>query len=744
MAVYCYFGAMGEPVSFASPWVVSVCMTDDGKFRAESRKYRHYLASQEKFAKWTQVQSWLRARFPNRSYDSAWDIGCVIYYKCFPLIQCRREEAECAVAPVNKSFASYAIRGCKKYELSVSKFDVCNANLKSFARYCRDNDDAFTWLDSEGTELEAGAKTGSYLRIRLLQGQYALYSEASGSERLFAGTQADCVSYIKRKSAEQTELEAKVEAEPSIVVSVKEKAVEQPKPEGSIAVPVVEPIVSARPKSPVQEWYYDSDYNAEGDIKTTSSRYKIHFLVTWQCWAASSRGSSKGRFTRMTDIRFKNVNDALGWIKLYVGATSLEFLNGKRLPCSYTLATLCRRTDEDGVVVSFRRKGYDWLQFLDGTEEDVTLFADNYTVFHYTEVGKECNVEDAAYREFVETPNLFHRFLARKNSSWSIIKCGTPDEISAFRAKVFASNAIPAKEVDVAAQSNLPTAKAEPADVPEVEVVPSNVLAGEKQPIIQPCDNASSVHVPHASVKKTWELVKDSTWLRGGDLMGYLIMCVSRNRVAGDSPIFNTRLCDKINQPVYGYDLDYKFRKGKGDSYVDFTRVSFSATLHDYQRFVPGVTEAPEPVQFFTDISKCVWDPTKPLLPLTQHTLEHICVDRIKRFPKELQLANPVHLITAVKDSLLHEVERAKRDIFYALPAYSKEHEELSMLLPIYIPLLFGNKVVVTLVLSATTQGYRLCTVLDTGRAVRSVSVFRDPRTTWLKECYNDEPIVDC
>ena len=161
MAVYCYFGAMGEPVSFASPWVVSVCMTDDGRFRAESRKYRHYLASQEKFAKWTQVQSWLRARFPNRSYDSAWDIGCVAYHSGFPLIQCRREEAEYAVAPVNKSFASYAIHGCKKYELSVSKFDVCNANLKSFARYCRDNDDAFIWLDSEGTELEAGARTGS-------------------------------------------------------------------------------------------------------------------------------------------------------------------------------------------------------------------------------------------------------------------------------------------------------------------------------------------------------------------------------------------------------------------------------------------------------------------------------------------------------------------------------------------------------------------------------------------------------
>lgn len=475
----------------------------------------------------------------------------------------------------------------------------------------------------------------------------------------------------------------------------------------------------------ISNYYTEYKGNLEY-AKAENALYVVRRMAGHEDWIVKVRGD-KGRFVTITSERFATSDAAFQWLQLYVGSSELRFTDADDNICDFDKANRCARTVKDGSVEYYYKSDTQWLRC--GIEPDKTDDVDEGQTrnFYYTFSGNDTTEECATYRGEVVQAGVLHKFYIRRDEEWVLLKMGTPEETDSFCRVLFNTN------------------RAENADdTKPTEPTFTASTSGPQENLPRLLTRDYSVHKPHARVSGIWQLIKDTTWIRAGDLISYLALCASRNRMVGNGPIFNTRLCDWMEQPLYIYDEEF-FSSERNPERISYGKLRPLFSIQEAKALYPELTFMPAPIQFSNNCMDYVWDPTKPVLPLTPHTAEHICVDRISRFPKELRGFSPTQLVPLIREALRQGEERATRDLFYALPSYSKEHDEVSMLLPVYMPTTYASKprVIAAMVMVSGPQGYRLATILDTGRAVRSVSCFRDPRTTWLKECYDDEPIVD-
>ena len=326
---------------------------------------------------------------------------------------------------------------------------------------------------------------------------------------------------------------------------------------------------------------------------------------------------------------------------------------------------------------------------------------------------KVCDQAVAVYTLVTRLPGI----LVKLYKGDTCIFTGTPAEVKDFR---------PAKP--------LPEPKPEPEPEPEEVAEQVELEIEEPAPAAdpQPCP---SIHTSAALIARLESLMMEPAYLKGDLLFSYLALAMWRNRAMKKGPVFNTRLTDVFGQDIYLADTSYNGYGVVSNPHLYMNRLRIVMSLEEARTYDPNLQALPAPIQWSDKVSDYFWNPTIPLRPLNIGNLQHICVERKDRLPEELQAIEPSILMQSIKQNLEQGAQRARIDVRYALPSYSRTHDEVSMLLPIRLPLLYGSKVIAAALLAKGPLGYSLKTVITTEMARRSVSLFTDPDTTWLKEC---------
>ncbi|MCI5563737.1 MAG: DUF3825 domain-containing protein [Intestinimonas massiliensis] len=212
-------------------------------------------------------------------------------------------------------------------------------------------------------------------------------------------------------------------------------------------------------------------------------------------------------------------------------------------------------------------------------------------------------------------------------------------------------------------------------------------------------------------------------------LNNYLYVLLSRNRVSERNRVINTRLVDELGQPVY---LLYV---GDFNKQVDMRQAFLVDSISEAQKIFSGVTQTrlPDPLQWSDDVSDYIWDPTMEILSLSDRVVQHIVSERTGRICGQLATLEPATLLRNIKEALFTGQQRACRDCTYALPAYSRQHNSVGMMLPLHVYTNDTELPEAVLLLSKTVHGYSLVTIVTPKQAYISVRMFRNPEETWLK-----------
>ena len=470
----------------------------------------------------------------------------------------------------------------------------------------------------------------------------------------------------------------------------------------------------------ISEECYDGNKRLVGKVPTPETRYSIR-LMSHKRYRIVCRESDVGQFHLLTDREFDNEDQAYAYFMLLVGAASLEFMDAKQQVVDFEEAVYCKRHLDDGTVEIHKNDGNAWERITSGEEDAMEEWHTPESETFFDDILAPCSGEQALYKEYVAQPGVLHQLYKKTASGWKSIRRGSPSDITQYKSMLH----------DTAMQA-LEARKSQPAvetsgreDVPEFVSKPSQAttsLVAQRTPIEE----------------SLWKDIKDTTWLFKESVADHILTLAQRNRYIGVSPVFDTRLYDSANQPIYIADMDFDKREQKHNR-IRLQQLRIFKALHEVQAVCPSVRELPLPIQMAHDPSNYLWDPTSRILPITLHTMEHILEDNNNRLPEVFAGASRTALMEFLRNEILIGEARALRDPFFALPCYSARDDSVSMLLPVHSPLLSErNKVVAALILGKGARGYTVKTLLDGAQAVRSVSLFCDPRNTWLKECYED------
>lgn len=209
----------------------------------------------------------------------------------------------------------------------------------------------------------------------------------------------------------------------------------------------------------------------------------------------------------------------------------------------------------------------------------------------------------------------------------------------------------------------------------------------------------------------------------------YLRACVIRTRKSGGSRWINTGLLGVTGEFIMVADT------GKSGYEVDSLKICDS--IGQAQQLIPGFksNKTPSVIQWSSDISEYVWDPKTSVAPIGLDTARHIINERLSRLPDVMQKAKAEDILVMLHNCIESETKRACADVTYALPSYSCSHDKLSMLLPLRIPFVEGNRPLAGMALAKNKSKYYLTSVITLDMVKRTLTLFRrDPGTTWLAE----------
>lgn len=510
--------------------------------------------------------------------------------------------------------------------------------------------------------------------------------------------------------------------------------------------------------------YFSARMKDLGDVYVEGARYRVYKTVKG-IWRAGEYNSVTHKSNWIDSLEFEDEDQATAYLYLYAGSKSLEFYDDYGKKCTFRKATKCIRTTKTGHVERHSYDGYSWnKEFVDGVDvrsaKEKSLAAKTASAVKQpvdakasgnvaemaveTPVGEEskppapttqvlnyysaslqlCSRADAMYREACDSGNC--QVHQKVDGKWKSIFKGTLEQLTSFKDKLIQEYLKTAR----AASQSSSTKGASKGEAAPVEKQAADGAAESGFGEISAEDNSV--------VSVVWSKCRYTTWLSEKQLYCYLVLAAIRNRYAGKSAMFDTRLYDGMKQPIYLVDTDWVANPKRVNTSIRKGCLKACDSLAEARCIRSDIQDVPRPLQWSDNVSEYMWDPTTPIAPITLHAIEHIVQERGERFPEELKGKDEVAVMEVVKKAAVDGAMVAARDPFYALPAYSKEHNDVTLMLPVYIPLLYGNKVIAALVVKKWATGYRVVTMLDTVQAVRSVSLFRDPRTTWLKEAYEE------
>ncbi len=520
-------------------------------------------------------------------------------------------------------------------------------------------------------------------------------------EDFHKGKYSNCLSYIRKDMAKMAEAAKKAVS----------KSAEDSVSSGAVAntTPV------AKCENAV---FYGLDTRELGTQLTKEATYKIYSVAMGK-WRFAARYAGTDRFAWVGRLSFNDQDAALGFMYLYAGSGSLEFFTTDWAVCTYHDAIYCRRMRlEDGIQELHKFDGISWELLAENASDVVEAYREEQEGKYFTRSFCACTSEkDAVYKRAVISPGILEKLYIKSDDEWKQLKAGTPDVIDFFVAQLKRD-----WEKVTGGGTQLHVGK----PVGESSNVSCSSFAGNT-----PGWNKQS---RKSGIADLWDYVGETTWLPKENLDKYITVCAVRNRYIGQAKIFDCRLRDEASQPIYFVDTTWDDRaKKQSTTGLDKSGLKLCMSLPEAQAIDSGILSLPQPLQWSDNIAHYLWNPTIPLAPITLRTMEHICVERRYRLPEVFKEMSASEVLEIVRHAANDGAARACRDPYFALPAYSVEHNDVSMMLPIRVSGFNKNKVIAALLLKRTQTGYKILTLLELSQAARSCSMFCDPDTTWLR-----------
>lgn len=483
----------------------------------------------------------------------------------------------------------------------------------------------------------------------------------------------------------------------------------------------------------VSEECYDSEKRQIGSTPTSATRYSIRYMSN-KLYRIVCREGSTGPFHLLTKTEFVDSDAAYAYFMLAAGAESLEFSNARHQTVEFDSAVFCNRHMPGGLVEVHKFDGNAWEKLAEGTAAEMRDWHEPESETFYDNLFAKCGLDKAEYKEYIAQPGILHHLYKKEADGWKSIKRGSPSDITQYKSMLrdLALQSLESERSKANEVKDTPAAKPDAGTQPASTVTKDTAKTANKFPSWSPSGRRPAIE------DVLWNEIKNTTWLFKEDVAAYIDIMTRRNRHIGQSPVYDTRLYDSMNQPIYIADMD--FNNDRIDpGYVNIGQLRIFKALYEVQAVFPHIQTLPAPIQLSQDPADYLWDPTSKILPITLHTIEHILTDRETRLPKEFDGVQQAVLMEYLSDEVSKGEARAMRDPFFALPCYSREDDVVSMMLPIHSPMLTSkHKIVAALILRKGARGYQVRTLLTGAMAVKSVSLFCDPRNTWLRECYED------
>lgn len=464
--------------------------------------------------------------------------------------------------------------------------------------------------------------------------------------------------------------------------------------------------------------FYGLDTKELGTQLTKEAAYKVYSVAAGK-WRFAARYAGTERFAWVGRLSFNDQDAALGFMYLYVGSSSLAFFTTDWAICEYHSATYCRRIRAtDGIQELHKFDGISWELLAESASDIIEVYREVQAERYLTRSLSVCTSEkDAIYKRTVITPGILEKLYIKSEDEWKQLKAGTPDVIDFFIAQLQKDRE---RTVDGGVQLRGEKSAGETSNV--------SCLSSEGGTL------SRSKQGKKSDIADLWNYVGETTWLPKENLDTYITVCAVRNRYIGQAKIFDCRLRDEASQPIYFVDTTWDDRaKKQSTTGLDKSGLKLCMSLPEAQAIDSGISSLPQPLQWSDNIAHYLWNPTIPLAPITLRTMEHICVERRYRLPEVFKEMSASEVLEIVRHAANDGVARACRDPYFALPAYSVEHNDVSMMLPIRVSGFNKNKVIAALLLKRTQTGYKILTLLELSQAARSCSLFCDPDTTWLR-----------
>lgn len=215
-------------------------------------------------------------------------------------------------------------------------------------------------------------------------------------------------------------------------------------------------------------------------------------------------------------------------------------------------------------------------------------------------------------------------------------------------------------------------------------------------------------------------------------LKDYIITCIYRNRRIQKNPIINTRLLDRLDQPIYIYDYGYT----RPVTNINIDNIISIESLEQAKSICDEITieSLPEPLQWSSNPSDYIWNPSISISPISNNTYDIIEKYQRDKLNEQLRDKDIKVIMNEIQRSCQDGEMVSKIDIAYAIPAYDRDHDKISMMLPLKSQIISGNKVLNAMIFTKGLLGYSLYAIATVEEARQLARMFRDPRTTWLME----------
>lgn len=366
---------------------------------------------------------------------------------------------------------------------------------------------------------------------------------------------------------------------------------------------------------------------------------------------------------------------------------------------------------------------------------------------YYDENGNECTEGKIVYKVIKYTDDYSRLYIIDSNNEWNLHGIGSYITIRKELNKLKSLDTQPIQVNDTEkSDTNKDSSK---SDIKDGQLQVKNIKGDAPKLLSQTRDyinilkpintsttpqqvvmNYNKLKSSSNLVSKIYERLADKSKFTQEDLGAYLTTCVIRNRRIHKNPIINTRLFDRINQPIFIYDYGYE----RSTNNINLDNIWIIESLEQAKSMCKEVEidSLPEPLQWSSNPYDYIWNPLISISPISKLTYD-IIQSQFNKLHENLRDKDISVIMHEIRHSCEEGERIAKTDIAFALPFYNIEHDSVSMMLPLKSKILSGEKVL-NAMLFDKSLGYSLYGIITVEEALKSVRLFRNPSNTWLMQ----------